>query len=47
MRYSKWYVIVWHLLWGVPVYVTRALFVGAIFAGWGSESARQAWKATR
>lgn len=41
------YKAAWRALWIVPAHSLRVLFVAVIFCGWGSDSAKRAWRETR
>jgi hypothetical protein len=44
--WAPWYLIVWRLIWFVPVMLARVLFVLILGIGWGPETASAAWRDT-
>jgi hypothetical protein len=39
--------LVWRLLWAVPTYTARFLFVALVFIGWGRRAALYMWEDTK
>lgn len=46
-QYAKWYVILWRLLWVVPAYLSRVLFVACVAAMYGLTVANHLWRDTQ
>lgn len=45
-NYNPWYVIGWRMLWVIPVFIARCLFVGLITLMHGPRTGQRTWEDT-
>jgi hypothetical protein len=45
--FNPWQVIVWRLIWYIPLQVFRWCFIACVFFGWGRYNAREMIRDTR